>query len=183
MGIVERCNCFHYVRRARFQLRGERDSSSAGIQSLREAIKRQYEVLEIQTRIADPVNWAFTQADLAQALTALGVREGDVKRLETADQAYEGAFQIISREEFPFYWARMKFLRAGTLLAIGHKKADSELLCQALKHSREAWLQFSALDITSHQTTQARERVSVSMQLLEKTFSKQALGICLSRNP
>jgi tetratricopeptide (TPR) repeat protein len=105
-----------------FRLRGERDSSSAGYQSLREAIKRLYEVLEIRTRTEDPESWAFTKADLAQALTSLGVREGDVKRLETADQAYNGAFQVISRKEFPFEWARMKSLHAGTLLAIGEKK-------------------------------------------------------------
>jgi tetratricopeptide (TPR) repeat protein len=166
-----------------FRLGGERDSSSTGHQSLREAVKRLYEVLEIRTQTADPVSWAFTQADLAQALTSLGVRDGDVKKLETADQAYNGAFQVITRKEFPFDWARMKFLRSGTLLAITEKKADLELTCQALQHSREAWLQFSELDLTSQQTSLARERLAVSMQVLEKKFSKRAVGICLDRKP
>lgn len=166
-----------------FRLRGERDSSSAGHQSLREAIKTLYEVLEIRTRTAAPVSWAFTQADLAQALTALGVREGDVKRLETADQAYNRAFQVINRKDFPFDWARMKFLRAGTLLAIGGKKADYKLTCQALHHSREAWLLLSELEATSHQTSLARQRVAVSMQVIEQKFSKRAVEICLGRKP
>ena len=77
----------------------------------------------------------------------------------------------------------MKFLRAGTLLAIGGKKADYKLTCQALHHSREAWLLLSELEATSHQTSLARQRVPVSMQVIEQKFSKRAVEICLGRKP
>jgi hypothetical protein len=123
------------------------------------------------------------QANLAQAVAALGMREEGTKRLEAAVQEYNNALKVITRKELPFDWARIESLLAFALLTMSERKANSELMCQALIHYHQAWQAFSDVESSSPATLLAQRRVAELLEKFGKKFSKRDVSSCLGRIP
>ena len=79
---------------------GERDPGR-----LEPAISAFRKALTERTRDRVPLDWAATQANLGQALAALGASESGTARLEEAVQAYRLALQERTRDHAPLDWA------------------------------------------------------------------------------
>jgi tetratricopeptide (TPR) repeat protein len=75
------------------------------VRRLRVIITAYREALKETTRERVPLDWANTQYNLGNALSALGTRESGTAKLEEAITAYREALKERTRERVPFHWA------------------------------------------------------------------------------
>jgi tetratricopeptide (TPR) repeat protein len=68
-------------------------------------IARNRSLLNLALRERVPLDWARTQNNLGNALSALGERESDTARLNEAVAAYREALKEYTRERVPLQWA------------------------------------------------------------------------------
>jgi len=69
-----------------------------------------------------PLDWAMTQNNLGNALTALGERDGVAARLEDAVAAYRAALKEWTRERVPLDWAAAQNNLGNALMRLGERE-------------------------------------------------------------
>jgi tetratricopeptide (TPR) repeat protein len=74
--------------------------------------------LTVNSREADPADWAATQTNLGNTLLGLGER-GQAGALERAAAAYEAALTVFTRAADPFGWATTQYNIARLYRAMG----------------------------------------------------------------
>ena len=79
-----------------------------------------------------PLGWAETQTNLANALQALGQREGGTARLEEAVAAYRAALEERTRDRLPLGWAETQQGLANALAALAMRQQNAARMEEAL---------------------------------------------------
>lgn len=105
---------------------------------LADAIEIYQAVLTERTRVSEPLDWAKTQMNLGDALSALGEREDTTRRLEQAVEAFSAALEERSRERFPFDWATTQNALGLALWRLSERENGTEKLVQAIDAFRAA---------------------------------------------
>ena len=90
------------------------------------------EVLPLAPRERVPLDWAITQNNLGNALSALGERKTDTARLKEAVAAYEEALKEFTRKREPLRWAGTQNNLGNALRALGESEDSTVWLRQAL---------------------------------------------------
>ena len=80
---------------------GGRESGTAQLEELEDAVAACKAALEEETRERLPLQWAGTQTNLGDALAALGAQESGTARLEEAVTAFGEALKERTRERVP----------------------------------------------------------------------------------
>ena len=86
--------------------------------------------LQEWTRERVPLEWATTQNNLGNALSALGEcesgQENQIRRLEEAVAAYRAALEERTRERVPLYWAMTQHNLGTALSMLGERESGQE---------------------------------------------------------
>ncbi len=84
--------------------------------------------LEVRTRDRVPLQWATTQNNLGNALSALGEREDGTLRLQEAVAAYQGALEVFRPAAASYYvvLTERNLARAEAQLAERRGKSTAE---------------------------------------------------------
>ena len=85
-----------------------------------------------------PLEWAWTQNSLGNALWALGERESGTARLEEAVAAYRASLLELTRERVPLDWAPITAYLARVRNALFDRTGDVAHLDAALTDARGA---------------------------------------------
>jgi tetratricopeptide (TPR) repeat protein len=103
-----------------------------------EAVCAFREALQEFTRERVPLQWAQTQNNLGNALTALSAREGGTARLVEAVAAYRAALNGYSRDSFPVAWAFTQSNLGDVLRRLGERESGTASLEEAVAAYRAA---------------------------------------------
>lgn len=85
-----------------------------------------------------PLEWATTQNNLGNALTALGERESGTERLEEAVGTYRAALEELTRDRVPLRWSGRQDNLGYALTALGERESGTERLEEAVEAYRTA---------------------------------------------
>jgi tetratricopeptide (TPR) repeat protein len=96
------------------------------------------DVIKEMSPLRDPMTWSAVQNNLGAAYRAWGEMENSVSLLRQAEQAYEQALSVISRERAPFQWAQITDNIARVLLLLGKCSSLEEMLRNALTMANSA---------------------------------------------
>jgi tetratricopeptide (TPR) repeat protein len=88
--------------------------------------------LEALSREHNEQRWARAQRALGDALSVLGERDKDARRLFEAIAAYEAALEEQTREAVPLEWATTTAALGTTLFTLGKREYDDEILQRAI---------------------------------------------------
>lgn len=94
--------------------------------------------LPLVPRDRAPRYWAGTQINLGVALSTMGERESDKKKLQQAEQAFRGASEIFTLEQSPQNWALLQNNLGGVLRNLGERDSDNAKLLEAVEVFRNA---------------------------------------------
>ncbi len=119
---------------------GERESGQdQAVRCLAEAVAAYRAALTERTQERVPLDWAMTQNNLGNVLSALGERESgqeeSIRRLVGAVKAYRAALKERTRERVPLDWAMTQNNLGVTLSALGERESGRE---QSIRHLEEA---------------------------------------------
>ncbi|HYN59401.1 MAG TPA: tetratricopeptide repeat protein, partial [Rubrivivax sp.] len=95
-------------------------------------------VLPLAPRERVPMDWAATQNNLGNALTALGERESGTARLEEAVRAFRSALGEYTRERVPLQWAMTQNNLGALLWTLGERESGTARLEEAVQAFRAA---------------------------------------------
>ncbi|TCO83823.1 tetratricopeptide repeat protein [Plasticicumulans lactativorans] len=102
------------------------------------AIGGYHELLALWPRERVPLDWAATQNNLGNALSALGERESGTARLEEAVVALRAALGEYTRERVPLDWAMTQNNLGNALQVLGERESGTARLEEALAALRAA---------------------------------------------
>jgi tetratricopeptide (TPR) repeat protein len=108
---------------------GQRESGTA---ALEQAVVAYREALKERTRERMPLQWAWTQSALGDALTSLGRRGSATTALEEAVAAYREALKERTRERVPLDWAESLGSEGITLMLLAERRGDAVMAESAL---------------------------------------------------
>jgi tetratricopeptide (TPR) repeat protein len=106
--------------------------------SLEQSIEVWHEILQYRPRKRVPLDWAMTQNNLGNSLTALGARETGTARLEEAVAAFHAALEEQTREKAPVQWAMDQNNLGNALTALGARETGTARLEHAVTAFRAA---------------------------------------------
>src|SRR5271166_482728 len=115
--------------------------------------------LQAQSRERVPSDWARTQANLGDSLTAIGEREAGTTGLEEGIAAYRAALEVQTHESAPLDWARTQASLGNALVALGERESGTARLEDAILAYR------AALEV------QTRERVPLDWARTQTSLS------------
>jgi tetratricopeptide (TPR) repeat protein len=102
------------------------------------AIERLQRLVTIAPRARAPLDWAMTQNNLGNALSALGARENGTSRLEEGVAAFRAALEEWTRERVPIEWAMTENNLGGALVTLGERENSTSRLEEAVAACRAA---------------------------------------------
>jgi len=108
---------------------------------LDESIKAHWQLLSHWRRERVPLDWAMTQNNLGNALSALGGRESGTARLEEAVAACRAALLEYTRERAPLQWAMTQNNLGNALQTLGGRESGTTRLEEAVEAFRAALLE------------------------------------------
>jgi tetratricopeptide (TPR) repeat protein len=100
--------------------------------ALLDAIEGWRQLLALNPRESQPLQWAATQTSLGNALARLGQREGGIARLEEAVAAYQAALKERTRERAPLDWAATQNNLGAALMRLGTRESGTARLEEAV---------------------------------------------------
>jgi tetratricopeptide (TPR) repeat protein len=119
---------------ARYQHGDQKGDNAA----LREAVAAYRAALEERTRERVPLDWAMTQNNLGNALSALGERESGTARLEQAITGFRAALEEWTRDRVPLQWAATQNNLGSALYVLGAREGGTAKLEEAVVAFRAA---------------------------------------------
>jgi hypothetical protein len=99
---------------------GRRESGTARLEAAVDAFRA---ALEERVRERVPLDWAWTQGGLGEALRALGRREAGTARLEEAVDAFDACLMVTASVWLPEWVSRMRALKEETRAEIRQRTA------------------------------------------------------------
>jgi tetratricopeptide (TPR) repeat protein len=107
------------------------------------AIERCKRLVELLPRERLPLDWAWTQHTLGNALSSLGERESGTEKLEEAVAAYREALKEWTRERVPLDWAASQGGLGNALSSLGERESGTAKLEEAVAAYREALKEYT----------------------------------------
>lgn len=108
-----------------------------------DAIASHREALEYYTRDRDPVQWAWTQSILANALLTYSDYDNDPELFNAAIEAYRVSLEVRTREVFPIEWARVNQNMGIALLGLARRTDSLKTIDESIAAFRLALEEFT----------------------------------------
>jgi tetratricopeptide (TPR) repeat protein len=119
------------------------------------------------TRKRVPLDWAMTQNNLGNALSALGERESGTERLQQAVEAHRAALLERTRERVPLQWATTQNNLGNALSTLGERESGTARPEEAIEAFRTALEVFKGAN-ASHYIEGTRRNLERAEALLEE---------------
>lgn len=146
-----------------------------------EAADVHHRVLAVFTRESDPVQWAWTQSLLANALLMQSEYDADPELYAAAVAAYEAALEVRTRESFPIDWARVQQNIGIARLGLARRTDSVAAVDEAIAAFELASLEFTRDRIPQEwantQTNLAAAKRLKAALADDKDLLKEAAGI------